>query len=78
MLCSKLLLRLLLFPSLRQPVQWKFEGSLTRGLDKQPIDPVIEVLRKDLAQVSVAAHIGSCFRHLEIGCSCKPCNAANG
>eukprot|EP00752_Nemacystus_decipiens_P007063 g6330.t1 len=33
-----------------QPVPWKFEGSLTRGLDKRPSDPVIEGLRKDLAQ----------------------------
>ncbi|CAM9959226.1 unnamed protein product [Ectocarpus sp. 6 AP-2014] len=33
-----------------QPVPWEFEGSLTRGLDQQPGDPIIENLRKDLGR----------------------------
>ncbi|CAM9196403.1 unnamed protein product [Hapterophycus canaliculatus] len=37
-----------------QPVPWKFEGSRTRGLDKQPSDPVIDLLRKDIARTSDA------------------------
>ncbi|CBN77350.1 conserved unknown protein [Ectocarpus siliculosus] len=33
-----------------QPVPWEFEGSLTRGLDQQPGDPIIDNLRKDLGR----------------------------
>lgn len=45
------------FPFLRQPFPWKFEGSLTRGLDKQPSDPVIERLRNDVEQVSIVKQL---------------------
>lgn len=38
----------LLVPPSHQPVPWHFEGSLTQGLDEQPIDPVMERLRQDL------------------------------
>lgn len=31
-----------------KPVPWKFEGSVTQGLEEQPSDPIIDRLRQDL------------------------------